>query len=156
MSSSDQIVPRFTTFDEEDYQPFISTQDHLAPGEEEYDIKNEFLFDESFPAEYDPQDNNANESLESVEFNSFEVIEPDMPPFATSSPRKAPMESPPASPSTYASSSVSFEWPNSPLTPPYTVIGENIPQVEENQQGRKRKSEDNENTAVKKAKRSLF
>ena len=151
--TQNNILPYFF---EDDFQPFAATEDQLAPGEENYDIKEEFVFEEIEEA-----------SCEGIEFNSCEVIEPEMPPMATSSPRKGSMprslESPessfiaessflefqtPISPSTYVSSNFSeIASPRSPLGSPFSSEIET--------RNRKRKAEEDFFT-VKKVKRSLF
>ncbi|CBY40643.1 unnamed protein product [Oikopleura dioica] len=147
----------FLNMFEDDFQPFIATEDQLAPGEENYDIKEEFFADEAENQE-EPS------SCVGIEFNDYEVIEPEMPPLATSSPRKGSkpcsLASPDsssilassflefetaASPSTYVSSNFSFSSPPSPFTSPTSGEFES----------RKRKAEEDFCNA-KKVKRSLF
>ncbi len=145
---------------EDDFQPFIATEEKLAKGEENSDFKEEFFADETENLE-EPS------TCDGIEFNYYEVIDPDMPPLATSSPRKGlkpcSLASPesesdsssilessflefetPASPSTYLSSNFSF---SSPFSSPTSTSGE--------LETRTRKAEEDFYN-IKKVKRSLF
>ena len=96
---------------EEEYQSFMSIEEHFYPGEYNNDFKEELMLDESDIHE-------ECSSCEDIEFNSFEVIEPDMPPLYTSSPRKGTLPFSLASPdsSILESSFLEFQTPISPST----------------------------------------
>ena len=142
---------------EEDNQSFMSIEEQFAPGEEN-DFQEELMLEENYIQ-------GECSSCEDIEFNSFEVIEPEMPPLSTSSPRKGnsqiSLPSPdssilessflefqtPISPSTYVSSNFSdIASPRSPLQTYSSSTSET--------DTRERKAEDF--FLVKSAKRSLF
>ena len=95
----------------EEYQSLMSIEEEFAPGEENDDFKKDFMLEEN---------DNLEEcsSCEDIEFNSFEVIEPDMPPLSTSSPGKGTLTFSLASPesSILESSFLELETQISPST----------------------------------------
>ena len=95
---------------EEDYQSFMSIEEQFASGEEN-DFQEELMLEENYIQ-------GECSSCEDIEFNSFEVIEPDMPPLSTSSPRKGNSQISLPSPdsSILESSFLEFQTPISPST----------------------------------------